>query len=75
MKIHPKRTRWNRDQTFNELCLTQYNLKKGLELFGHNGITADETELRQLHDWDVIAPVKHNNVSENVPETEANRSD
>jgi hypothetical protein len=51
--------------TFNELCLTQYNLKKGLELFGHNGIMAVETKLRQLHDRDVIAPVKHNNLSEN----------
>jgi hypothetical protein len=51
--------------TFNELCLTQYNLKKGLELFGHNGIMAVETELRQLHDRDVIASVKHKNISEN----------
>jgi hypothetical protein len=51
--------------TFNELCLTQYNLKKGLELFAYNGIMAVQTELRQLHDRDVIAPVKHNNLSEN----------
>jgi hypothetical protein len=43
--------------TIGDVCMTQYGLKKGLELFGIEGSLAVEAELRQLHDCKVILPI------------------
>ena len=43
--------------TMDHICLTQYNLKRGLEMFGNEGLKAVQNELKQLHDRNVISPV------------------
>ena len=40
------------------IALTQYNVKKGLKIFGEAGAQVVVTEMQQLHDHDVIIP-KH----------------
>jgi len=49
--------------TSDNVCMTQYSLKKGLELFGKEGSLAVEAELRQLHDRKVILPIKRDSLS------------
>ena len=39
-------------------ALTQYNVKKGLKIFGEAGAQAVITEMQQLHNHDVVVP-KH----------------
>jgi hypothetical protein len=46
-----------------DVCMTQYGLKKGLELFGTEGSLAVEAELRQLHDCKVILPINRDTLS------------
>lgn len=41
----------------DEVVVTQYGVKKGLEMFGEDGANAIIKELRQLHDRNVISPV------------------
>ena len=43
--------------TLDHFSLTQYNLKRGLEVFGNEGILAVKKELQQLHERDVLIPV------------------
>ena len=43
--------------TIDHICMTQYNLKRGLEMFGNEGIKAVQDELKQLHDRNVLSPV------------------
>jgi hypothetical protein len=38
--------------TMDHTCMTQYNLKRGLQIFGN-----DQEELKQLHDRNVLTPV------------------
>jgi len=40
----------------NHISLTQYNVKKGLKLFGQDGVDAVLKEVQQLHDRDVLLP-------------------
>jgi hypothetical protein len=49
--------------TIDDVCLTQYSLKKGLELFSTEGSLAVEAELHQLHDRKVILPINHDTLS------------
>jgi hypothetical protein len=49
--------------TLEHTCMTQYNLKKGLEKFGAEGISAVEEELKQLDTRDVFTPVFVNEMS------------
>jgi hypothetical protein len=37
--------------------MTQYNPKRGLQIFGNDGIKAIQEELKQLHDRNVLTPV------------------
>jgi hypothetical protein len=43
--------------TMDHTCMTQYNLKRGLQIFGNDGIKAVQEELRQLHDRNLLTPV------------------
>jgi hypothetical protein len=45
------------------MCMTQYILKKGLELLGTEGTVAVEAELCQLHDCKVILPINRDTLS------------
>jgi hypothetical protein len=49
--------------TVYDVCLTQYSLKKGLELFATEGAQEVEAELRQLHDCKVILPINQDTLS------------
>jgi hypothetical protein len=49
--------------TIGDVCMTQYGLKKGLELFGTEGSLAVEAELRQLHDRKVILPINRDTLT------------
>jgi hypothetical protein len=42
--------------TMDHTCITQYNLKRGLQIFGNDGIKAVQEELKQLHDRNVLTP-------------------
>jgi len=44
--------------TLEHIALTQYSLKRGLAEFGSAGVEAVEKELQQLHERDVLIPVK-----------------
>jgi hypothetical protein len=46
--------------TIDEFCMTQYKLKKGLEIFGTEGLRAGEEELKQLNDCNVIMLIDGN---------------
>jgi hypothetical protein len=46
--------------TVDHLTLTQYSLKRGLKIFGNEGILAVKKELQQLHERDVLSPVDAN---------------
>ena len=48
--------------TLDHISLTQYNLKRGLEIFGNEGIEAVKKELQQLHERDVLVPVDANSL-------------
>ena len=43
--------------TLEHTALTQYSVKKGLQIFGEAGVDAVLKELKQLHDREVIEPV------------------
>jgi hypothetical protein len=43
--------------TLEHTVMTQYSMKKGIKLFGSDGVDAVLQELKQLHDRDVIQPV------------------
>ena len=43
--------------------MTQYSMKKGLKLFGDAGVEAVLSELKQIHDRDVIKPVQASSLS------------
>ena len=43
--------------TLEHIALTQYSVKKGLQIFGEAGVEAVLKELKQLHDRTVIEPV------------------
>jgi Reverse transcriptase (RNA-dependent DNA polymerase) len=49
--------------TLGHICMTQYNLKKGLEKFGTAGMNAVQDELRQLDMCDVFSPINANTMS------------
>jgi hypothetical protein len=49
--------------TLEHIALTQYYLKRGLETFGKTGVEAVRKELQQLHDRDVLCPVKANEIT------------
>ena len=50
----------NEDQLANlkHTVLTQYTLKKGLQVFGPKGTEAVFAEMKQLHDCNVCEPIK-----------------
>jgi Zinc knuckle len=43
--------------TIEHMCMTQYSLSRGLQMFGNEGIRAVQEELKQLHDRNVLTPV------------------
>jgi hypothetical protein len=49
--------------TIGDVCMTQYGLKKGLELFSIEGSLAVEAELRQMHDRKVILPINRDTLN------------
>jgi Reverse transcriptase (RNA-dependent DNA polymerase) len=49
--------------TISGSILSQYGMKKGLELFGEKGVQAVLDELKQLHDRKVLEPVKNESLS------------
>ena len=40
----------------NHVVLTQYGMRKGLQVFGDQGLEVIKKEIQQLHDLDVITP-------------------
>ena len=55
----------NEDQLANlkHTVLTQYTLKKGLQVFGPKGTEAVFAEMKQLHDRNVCEPIKEKDLS------------
>ena len=51
------------DDALESIIMTQYNMRKGLEMFGDAGIEAVVKELEQLHIMDVLQPISRNNLS------------
>ena len=49
--------------TLEHTVMTQYSVKKGLKIFGEAGVDAVLSELKQLHDREVIEPVKASGLS------------
>ena len=47
----------------SSITLTQYSIKKGLELFGEVGAEAVIKELQQLHDRGVMVPKELSSLS------------
>ena len=47
----------------SSITLTQYSIKKGLELFGEAGAEAVIKELQQLHDRGVMVPKESSSLS------------
>ena len=52
---------WEDDDTLTEhllgvILVQQYNLKKGLELFGDRAEAATTKELQKIHDFDTYVP-------------------
>ena len=45
------------DRYINKMLLTQYGIKRGLELFEQEGIDAVLKELRQMHNLEVVEPL------------------
>jgi hypothetical protein len=45
------------DPVLHETMMTQYSLKKGMQMFGDRAVKAVLSELRQLHDRKVMIPV------------------
>jgi hypothetical protein len=43
--------------TMHHICMTQYNLKRGLQIFGNDGTKSVQEELNQLHNRNVLTPV------------------
>ena len=43
--------------------MTKLNMKQGLKTFGKDGIDAVQTEMKQLHDREVVQPVHANELS------------
>ena len=43
---------------------SQYPMKKGLKIFGNAGAEAVKKEMKQLHDMDVLIPVKRGDLSD-----------
>ena len=43
--------------TTNHYIMSQYSLKKGIQMFGEKGVDAVMSELKQLHDRRVIEPI------------------
>ena len=41
----------------NHVVLTQYGMRKGLQVFGDQGLAAIKKEMQQFHDLDVITPI------------------
>ena len=41
----------------NHVVLTQYGMRKGLQVFGDRGLAAIQKEMQQFHDLDVITPI------------------
>ena len=41
----------------NHVVLTQYGMRKDLQVFGNQGLAAIKKELQQFHDLDVINPI------------------
>ena len=51
------------NHTYTETVMTQHTLKKGLEIFGEAGVEAVLTEMKQLHDCEVMEPKFANDLS------------
>ena len=49
--------------TLQHTAMTQYSVKKGLQVFGEAGVEAVMKQLRQVHDRQVIEPVDATKVS------------
>jgi hypothetical protein len=49
--------------TLEHTAMTQYSVKKGLQMFGEAGVEAVMQELKQLHDRSVIKPVNPQTLS------------
>lgn len=45
------------DNYLDEVIMTQYGIKKGLEIFGEKGTSAVKKEMQQVHDCEVLVPV------------------
>ena len=41
----------------NHVVLTKYGMRKGLQVFGDQGLAAVKKEIQQFHDLDVITPI------------------
>ena len=50
----------------NHMLLTQYGIKRGLELFEQEGVDAVLKELRQMHNLQVIEPLHHEQVTKEM---------
>ena len=46
----------NANRTFEEMVMTQHTMKKGLEIFWEARVEAVLTEMKQLHDHNVMEP-------------------
>ena len=50
----------------NHMLMTQYGIKKGLELFEQEGIDAVLKELQQMHDLKVVEPIEPSKVTKEM---------
>jgi hypothetical protein len=51
------------DTVMESTVLTQYSMANGLKEFGEKGVEAVMTEIKQLHDREVIIPVEASKLS------------
>ena len=50
-------------EEMNHTIMTQYSLKRGLQLFGSEGTREVLSQLQQMHDKNVIEPVYHSDIN------------
>ena len=56
----------NLERFVNHMLLTQYGIKKGLELFEQEGVDAVLKELKQMHNMEVVEPLHPSTVTKEM---------
>ena len=53
-------------RTIKHLILTQVGMKKGIKLWGEEGVAANIKEMKQFHDKGVVEPLKPSDISDDI---------